>query len=289
MKVPEVPVVPAVPMVPVVPGVPVVPVVRRVPCAWLLGAVLLAAPAGAQSFEQRLQSAAGTSGVTWVGYRVPMIAGDHRICCDGCRLENGRNMTMSTRVLLEPPRELLVLARFENRSLTRLRTFTPDCDLDATGTTLTWLTNATADDSIAWLSSVVSRAQNESRNRLIDPALSALAFEAGDRATAALVGFARTHASTHVRAQALFWLAQRAGQQALATIANAVDNDPETDVKRRAVFALSQLPKDEGVPKLIEVARNHRNPEVRKQAFFWLGQSKDPRAVQFFEEILLKK
>jgi HEAT repeat protein len=60
-------------------------------------------------------------------------------------------------------------------------------------------------------------------------------------------------------------------------------------VKKKAVFALSQLPKDDGVPKLMDVARNSRNPEVRKQAMFWLGQSKDPRAVKFFEEILLKK
>jgi len=43
------------------------------------------------------------------------------------------------------------------------------------------------------------------------------------------------------------------------------------------------------VPKLIEVARSHRSPEVRKQAMFWLGQSHDPRAIQFFEDILLKK
>ena len=67
------------------------------------------------------------------------------------------------------------------------------------------------------------------------------------------------------------------------------ERDPETEVKRKAVFALSQLPHDEGVPKLIEIARTHRTPEVRKQAFFWLGQTKDPRAIQFFEEILLKK
>jgi len=48
------------------------------------------------------------------------------------------------------------------------------------------------------------------------------------------------------------------------------------------------LPKDEGVPMLIQVARTNRNPEVRKQAMFWLGQSKDPRAVKFFEDILTK-
>ena len=56
--------------------------------------------------------------------------------------------------------------------------------------------------------------------------------------------------------------------------------------ERQAVFALSQMPKDEGVPKMIEVARTNRNAEVRKQAMFWLGQSGDPRALEFFEDIL---
>ncbi|MGH9567408.1 MAG: hypothetical protein ACRD4I_15610 [Candidatus Angelobacter sp.] len=27
---------------------------------------------------------------------------------------------------------------------------------------------------------------------------------------------------------------------------------------------------------------------MRKQAFFWLGQSKDPRALDFLEEVLTK-
>ena len=75
---------------------------------------------------------------------------------------------------------------------------------------------------------------------------------------------------------------------AVATISGAIDNDPDTEVKKKAVFALSQLPKDEGVPKLMDVARNNKNPEVRKQAMFWLGQSNDPRALKFFEDILLK-
>ena len=64
--------------------------------------------------------------------------------------------------------------------------------------------------------------------------------------------------------------------------------DPETEVRKQAVFALSQLPKDESVPKLIEVARTHRDAAVRKQAMFWLGQSRDPRALTFFEQILTR-
>ena len=68
-----------------------------------------------------------------------------------------------------------------------------------------------------------------------------------------------------------------------------MNDDPEIEVKRRAVFALSQLPTGEGVPMLIDLARNHRLPEVRRQAMFWLGQSRDPRAVDFFEQILRAK
>ncbi len=102
-----------------------------------------------------------------------------------------------------------------------------------------------------------------------------------------LIGMARSDRATEVRGQALFWLAQKAGRKAASTIENAINDDPETEVKKKAVFALTQLPKDEGVPELIRVARTNRNPAVRKQAVFWLGQSRDPRALAFFEEILL--
>jgi HEAT repeat protein len=103
-----------------------------------------------------------------------------------------------------------------------------------------------------------------------------------------MIRMAHDDTSSHVRGQALFWLAQKAGKKAVGAITGAIENDPDTDVKKKAVFALSQLPKDEGVPKLIEIAQTNRNPEVRKQAMFWLGQSNDPRALQFFEQVLLK-
>ena len=101
-----------------------------------------------------------------------------------------------------------------------------------------------------------------------------------------MIRMAKDDESTHVRGQALFWLAQKAGQKAMGAITGAIENDPDTEVKKKAVFALSQMPKEEGVPKLIEVAKTNRNPEVRKQAMFWLGQSNDPRALDFFEQVL---
>ncbi len=108
-------------------------------------------------------------------------------------------------------------------------------------------------------------------------------------ATDMLLRMAKSDPDGSVRGQALFWLAQKAGKQAAAAITDAIQNDPESQVKERAVFALSQLPKDEGVPLLINVARTNKDAKVRQRAMFWLGQSKDPRAVAFFEEVLKGK
>jgi HEAT repeat protein len=117
-------------------------------------------------------------------------------------------------------------------------------------------------------------------------ALSQLKDDAGVNA---LISVAKTATDASVRGEAIFWLGQKAGAKAAGAITDRIDNDPDTEVKKRAVFALSQMPASEGVPLLIKVARTNENREVRKQAMFWLGQSKDPRAVAFFEEILVRK
>ena len=101
-----------------------------------------------------------------------------------------------------------------------------------------------------------------------------------------LIENARNNPETSVRGESIFWLAQKAGNKAASAITERIEQDPDTEVKKKAVFALSQLPKDEGVPLLIRVARTNANPAVRKQAMFWLGQSRDPRALEFFAEIL---
>ena len=105
-------------------------------------------------------------------------------------------------------------------------------------------------------------------------------------ATSTLIDTARNAPSSNLRGEAIFWLAQKAGRKAADAINERIEQDPEVEVKKKAVFALSQLPPDEGVPLLLRVARTHTSPAVRKQAMFWLGQSRDPRALDFFAEIL---
>ena len=232
-----------------------------------------------QPLEREIASIAARGDARWIAYRLPIARGHRSMDC----LDRSR-------IALESATEIVVLARLEAGAVVRLRTATPDCEIDAGGVPVVWLDGVKPDDSVAWLTSLVNGvpASGERFDRVVKPAVTALAMHDGAAATRSLVAIARDHAAARMRSDALFWLAQRAGAQALATIAEAIDRDPDTDVKKRAVFALSQLPRDDGVPKLIEVARNNRNAAVRKQAMFWLGQSNDPRALTFFEEVLLK-
>lgn len=136
---------------------------------------------------------------------------------------------------------------------------------------------------------VVARTLREDASeKMREHAIFALTQSRAPGGVEAIVRAAKEDKSAHVRGQALFWLAQKASAPAKRAIAEALDKDPNTEVKKKAVFALTQLPKEEGTPLLIQVARNNANPAVRKQAMFWLGQSKDPRAVKFFEETLAR-
>jgi hypothetical protein len=246
-----------------------------------------------------LESVVAKTDTAWVGYAAPVVPGDRRLCCwnsdsmgccDGCRLERGTSDTSISRgidkpVPLEGSKIFFVLFRVERGEVSRIRMFSEDCPLDGGGLTMHWLANVRPADSVALLASFSS---GQTSNRLATDSLSALAMHQEPAALDRLIAAARGGETTHVRGQALFWLAQRAGDKAIGVISEAIARDPETEVKRRAVFALSQLPKEEGVPLLIQVARTNANPAVRKQAIFWLGQSKDPRALKFFEEILFK-
>lgn len=128
--------------------------------------------------------------------------------------------------------------------------------------------------------------REDASDKVREQAIFALSISSVPDAVDVMIDVAHKDRSSHVRGQALFWLGQKAGKKAVGAISEAIEKDPETAVKKKAVFALSQLPADEGVPLLIQVARTNRNPTVRKQAIFWLGQSKDSRALAFFEEIL---
>lgn len=150
-----------------------------------------------------------------------------------------------------------------------------------------WLANSRGR---AGYQTVARLAREDPSDKVREHAVFALTQSSEPEAIQSIVRVAKEDKVAHVRGQALFWLAQTASrQQAAGAIHDAINQDPDTEVKKKAVFALTQMPKDEGVPMLIQVARSNTNPAVRKQAMFWLGQSKDPRALKFFEDVLLAR
>ena len=235
-----------------------------------------------RAFSGNLASQLSVSQATWIGYAIKTRRGDHGDCCwDGGNCHS----SSANPIQLEGSDTIALLFRVDSNRIERIRAYPLACSLDTGGLPFVWIAAVPAAQSVAVLRDLVHA---ESSQHIENQAVFALSLHDDPSALDALIALAKADPSAHVREQALFWLAQKAGARAVATIANAIENDPDTGVKKKAVFALSQLPHEEGVPKLIEIARTQRNPVVRKQAFFWLGQSKDPRALAFFEQVLAR-
>jgi HEAT repeat protein len=342
------------------------PTSRRVRLVVLLAAAVAAAAASAQtpkfanarvenhavaSLDRDFKAlVAAQSGPAWIAYSVPMVAGRHQMCGNHVHLESTRGDAYDSGVnYLEGPTNLFIFVRAENHIVDKMRTLSDECQIDAGGLAVHWLTGVRPEESVALLSSYLDAmqernksdapisaialhntpaadaaldrfaaagqpesrrmqavfwmgvargrrgyeavkkiAESDSSDKVRERAIFALTQSKEPEAVDAIIAVARNDRSIHVRGQALFWLGQKAGRKATDAIKDAIESDPDTEVKKKAVFALSQLPKDEGIPLLIQVAKTNRNPEVKKQAFFWLGQSKDPRALAFFTEVLAR-
>ena len=100
---------------------------------------------------------------------------------------------------------------------------------------------------------------------------------------------AKGNDTMEVRRQAIRLLGERASKRSFEFLsATAQSTDGNAEVQVQAVRAISERRSEESVPILIKIARTHPNQLVRKQAIRSLGESGDPRAVDFFREVLSK-
>ncbi len=92
-----------------------------------------------------------------------------------------------------------------------------------------------------------------------------------------------------LKKQAIRLLGDRAGRKSFEFLsATAQSADGNTEVQMQAVRSIGERHAEESVPILIKIAKTHPNQLVRKQAIRSLGESGDPRAVEFFREVLMK-
>src|SRR5690349_6236104 len=132
----------------------------------------------------------------WVGYTVPAVPGRRETCWNG---------SYAATVHLEGPKEFYILYRIAEGRIERIRTFSPDCVIDAGDARFVWLTNVRPADSVAYLAGL---AQGERRER--EDALSALAIRATPEAVQTLLEIARNGRTSHMRGRALVLLGQTA-------------------------------------------------------------------------------
>ncbi len=228
---------------------------------------------------------AAQSAPAWLGYSVPMVAGDHQMCCwnnnvmCGCSLEprtNDQNFTVSNNptVKLEGPKDLVVLFRVESHQTGKIRTFTPDCNLDAGGLPFIWLTGVTPAESIRLLLAMAkdTSAGSHEQMRKADGATAAIAMHADSNADQALEELVAQSQPEQVRRQAIFWLGNSRGQRGFEIVSRVVREDPSDKIREHAVFALTQNKDPRALEVVVGVAHNDKSPHVRGQALFWLAQ-----------------
>ena len=119
--------------------------------------------------------------------------------------------------------------------------------------------------------------------------LQALGDIKSNRVEDKLFEVARNGETVDLRRQAIRLLGERVGKRSFDFLsATAQSSDANADVQVQAVRAIGERRSDESVALLIKIAKTHPNQQVRKQAIRSLGDSGDPRAVEFFREVLTK-
>ncbi|WKW11317.1 HEAT repeat domain-containing protein [Pseudogemmatithrix spongiicola] len=254
-------------------------------------AFLVSASAGAQDLAARV--AAVGSGTVRLQF-----AADSGVCGngrgnisirrgDGRAIVSGENIHVNGRRAAEweddcEPGPVRVALDVSDRRVTAVRSYVGGRWRTAADLDLGEVSPTAARD---YLMQLAATAESRAAKDAIFPALIA----DGPSPDAQLLAVAKDDARPRdVRSSATFWLSQSAGDRATAGLQELI-GDPDREIREHAVFALSQRPNEESVPALIRLARTHQDPAVRRRAVFWLGQKRDPRALQYFEDVLLSQ
>jgi len=221
------------------------------------------------------QLVAASSQPAWIGYNVPLQRGGN-LGCDYVR-DGGASAGV---VHLEPPDNAVVLFRIEQNTVGRIRALSPFCEIDAGGLPVHWITDVKAGDSVALLATFALDVGPAG-----DGAVSALAVHADPAAGAALERFLTPEQPEWLRLRIVSRLGPR-GPRGIDVLKRLISADSSQNVRRRAVSALTNVPEGAGIPVLIDLVKTSQDAAIRKQAMSSLQQSRDPRALAFFEEVL---
>jgi len=217
----------------------------------------------------------------WVGYTVPAVRA-YGLGCEFVSRDGSAAFGPDAGVVhLEPPDHAVILFRLVGNAVERIRALSPDCEIDAGGVPVHWLTDVQPAESVALLAGFVEQSSNS-----FNGAIHAIAMHSDPAADRALDRFLAPAEPESIRLRAVGVIGSTRGRHGLDVLQNLIANDPDMRVKRRAVSALQSLPGGQGIPLLIDLVKTTQSPEIRKQAMSTLENTHDPRALAFFEQVL---
>ncbi|HUB77836.1 MAG TPA: HEAT repeat domain-containing protein [Bryobacteraceae bacterium] len=205
----------------------------------------------------------------WIGYEVPAVRGAEM----GCEYVRDGINTAGI-VHLEPPDHAVIMFRVEGSTVNRLRNLSPDCEIDAGGLPVHWLTGVVPAESVALLATFVPRQELDANN-----ALGAIAAHADPSADAVLARFLATNEPDWMRRRAASLEAWERGARGVEAVKNLIAVDPSESVRQAAISGLARNKDPEALNVLISTARSAKEPRTRSQAISALNRKSGPAVL----------
>ena len=234
----------------------------------------------------------------WIGYAAPLIPG-YEMCCGDyrqshclCKLERENNTYQHSGDAddkdLLVSRDMFVLFRIEDGEVERIRAYSENCELDAGGVPMYWLTGVSSTESIAFLKTFATSQghSRKEREEIAQQAVSTIAMHHDPAALGVLEEFVEPGQPEKLREHTVFWIGNQGGARGIAILNRLLEEDPSSKVREQTVFALTLPDNPEAIESLIRVARHDRDAEIRSNALFWLANKAGERATEAIQDAI---
>ena len=212
----------------------------------------------------------------WIGWSVPSV----RTGGLGCEYVRDSFNTAGV-VHLEPPDHAVILFRVEGGAVDRVRSLSPDCEIDAGGVPVYWLTDVQPAQSVALLASFATQ-----RERLGDGMVGAIAQHADASADQALDRFLAADQPESLRRRVVSSMGSARGRHGFEVLKRLVAGDPDARVRVQAVSALASSKEPEARDLLISIARTDKTPRMREQAISALSRKAAPEVLATMSKVI---
>jgi HEAT repeat protein len=211
----------------------------------------------------------------WIAYSVPSTRAG--LGCDYVR----DGWSQPGVIHLEPPDHAVILYRVDSGAVERIRTLSPDCEIDAGGLPVHWLADVKPAESVALLDAFATQ-----RERFMDGAMSAIASHSDPSADAALQRYLAPSQPESVRLRVVSWFGNMRGHRGFEVLKSLIASDPSDRVRERAISTLGNSKEPEALDLLLATARKDANPRLRMQALSALNRHSGATVLATFKDAI---